>query len=237
MLSIIIPVYNEEEIIIENTKKLMDFLSAERITKYEIILSNNGSTDSTSEKSKILQKRFPKKVKFVSDARRGVGIAFRNAAKNASYEKLVSVDMDLSIGLDFIPRAFKLLDSNSIVVGSKISSQKRPLHRELISKTYIMMTKVFLGLGFSDYSIGAKAYRKSDIVRHLGKTDNGSCYVVELIHAVKSDGKNITEIKVSCDDTRPSKFNLLNEIFYRWKNLLTFWFREKIAKSATAIPR
>jgi len=236
MLSVIIPVYNEEEIIVENTEKLMNFLSAKKI-KHEIILSNNGSTDSTLEKAKALQKQFPKKIKFVSNPRRGVGIAFRNAVKKASYDKLLSVDMDLSVGLDFIPRAYKLLDSNSIVIGSKIESQKRPLHREFISKTYIMLAKIFLGLGFSDYSIGAKAYRKNDIVQHLDKTDSGSCYVIELIHGVKSDGKKISEIEVSCHDTRPSKFNLLNEIFYRWKNLFTFWFREKIAKRTITTPK
>jgi len=237
MLSVIIPVYNEEDIIVDNTKKLMDFLSAKKINNYEIILSNNGSTDSTLEKAKAIEKQFPKKVKFVSDVRRGVGIAFRNAVKDSAYNKLVSVDMDLSIGLDFIPRAYKLLDSNSIIIGSKIASQKRPPHREVISKTYIMMAKVFLGLGFSDYSIGAKAYRKSDIIQHLSKTDNGSCYVVELMHSVKQDGKKIAEIEVSCNDTRPSKFNLLNEIFYRWKSLLTFWFREKITKRIIATPK
>lgn len=228
-LSIIVPVYNEDDIIIKNTETLIDFLNKMPI-RYEIILCDNGSTDKTPKLGRRLEKRFPKKVKFIRLTKRGVGRAFKKAVLASSYGNLISVDMDLSVDLEFIPKCVNLLKRFSIVVGSKISSQERPLHRRLMSKTYIILTKLFLGLDFSDYSIGAKGYRKTEIINNINKIGSGSFYVIELIYFAKEKNKKIMEIKTSCRDIRKSKFSLRNEVLYRLKNLLIFWFREKIAK-------
>lgn len=234
--SIIIPVYNEEKIIVKNTKRLVKFLNKLR-TPYEIVICDNGSSDRTAEKGEMLQRIFPKKVRFVEVHERGVGSAFKRAVQSASYNNLISVDMDLSVDLSFIPKCLDLLREASIVVGSKISSQERPFYRRLMSRVYIILTKLFLNLGFSDYSIGAKGYRKSDIIGGIGKIDRGSFYVIELIYFAKRKNKKIVEVQTSCRDTRKSKFSLRNEVLYRLKKLLILWFREKIAKSIIKMPK
>ena len=228
-LSIIIPVYNEDDIIIKNTETLIDFLNKMPV-RYEIILCDNGSTDKTPKLGRRLEKRFPKKVKFIRITKRGVGTAFEKAVLSSSYKNLISVDMDLSVDLEFIPQCLNQLKRSSIVVGSKISSQERPLYRRIISKTYIILIKLFLGLDFSDYSIGAKGYRKPEIINRINKIGSGSFYVIALIYFAKQKNRKIVEIRTSCRDTRKSKFSLRNEVLYRLKNLLIFWFREKIAK-------
>lgn len=228
-LSIIIPVYNEEKIIVRNTKRLMKFLDKLKIP-YEIIISDNGSSDKTLQKGMMLKKKFSKKIKFITTSQRGVGIAFKNAVRQASYSNLISMDMDLAVNLRFIPKCLDLLKKNSIVVGSKISSQERPFYRRFLSRGYIVLTKMFLGLDFSDYSIGAKGYKKNDIINNIRKIDNDSFYIIELIYFAKQRGKKIVQIQTFCRDTRKSRFSLRAEVFYRLKNLLIFWFREKIAK-------
>jgi len=229
VLSVIIPVYNEDEVIVKNTEKLIVFLNKMHV-HYEIILCDNGSTDETPKLGRSLEKRFAKKVKFIRIGKRGVGRAFKKAVLASSYENLISVDMDLSVDLEFIPKCLNQLKKYSIVIGSKISSQQRPLYRRVISKTYIALTKMFLGLDFSDYSIGAKGYRKDSIVGDIKKIGSGSFYVIALIYFAKQRNRKIVEIKTSCHDTRKSKFSLSNEVIYRLNNLLTFWFREKIIK-------
>lgn len=227
-LSVIIPVYNEEDIIVENTGRLIEFL--DRLNKpYEIMICSNGSTDSTVERGESLQKKYPKKVKFLSIKRRGVGLAFKKAMKSSSFVKNVSIDMDLSTDLDFIPRCIELLDELDLVVGSKkTGSQERPFFRRFMSNSYISLVKTLLGLDFSDYSIGAKGYKKNKISEYLDRIDYGSSYVVEIIYLLQRDRGKIKQIPVFCHDTRKSKFNLFHEILYRFKNLLIFWFRERI---------
>jgi len=226
--SIIIPVYNEEKLIVKNTKKLISYLSKFK-TPYEIILCDNGSTDFTREKGQMLQKKFPKKVKFISIAEKGVGFAFRKSVLTASYDNLISLDMDLAIDLSFIPKCLNLLRNHSIVVGSKTAgSQKRALYREVISDIFIILTKLLLGVNFTDYSIGAKGYRKSDIIDRIQHVDHGSFYIIDIIYHVKQKGKKIIEIPTVCYDTRKSKFNLFHEVVYRGGKLLVFCFRKRI---------
>lgn len=226
--SIIIPVYNEEEIITENTEKLVKFLDGLGM-EYEIIIYNNGSTDSTAEKGTGLEKKFPKKVRFFHIDKRGVGIAFKNAVLQASFDNIISVDMDLSIDLNFISRCLDLLETNSIIVGSKkLGTQKRSFFRLLASEIFIFLTRFLLGLNFHDYSIAAKGYRKSDIIENLSNIDSGSSYVVDIIYLSKLKNLKMIEIPVFCEDTRKSKFNIYNESIYRLKNLLKLWIRERI---------
>ncbi len=227
-VTIVIPVYNEEEIIIKNTRKLLQFMDG-LDTTYEIIIYSNGSTDSTVEKGKELEERFPEKVRFFHTDKRGVGIAFREAVKNSSYNNIISVDMDLSIDLNFIPRCLNKLKNNSIVVGSKkIGTQHRSRFRLLASTIFIFLVKSLLGLNFHDYSIAAKGYRKRDIMDYLQRIDDGSSYVIEILYLAKKNGLKMTEIPVFCEDTRRSKFNIYAESVYRLKNLLSLWFREMV---------
>ncbi len=228
-LSIVIPVLNEEEIIIDNTRKLISFLKKLGV-EHEIIIVNNGSTDSTQEKGKFLEKKYTPIVKFISIKKKGaVGWAFREAVINSKYDKIVSLDMDLSVDLNFIPKCLELLNDYNIVVGSKkVGSQRRPLYRRFASTVFIFMTKILLDLSFSDYSMAAKGYRKKNIIEDVKKVDKGSSYVIELIYFTKKRDLKIKQIPVYCRDTRKSKFNFIDEVFYRFRSLLTFWFLERI---------
>ncbi len=218
MFSIVIPVYNEEEIIESNVKKLIKFLHS--YNDYEIIIANNGSTDKTLDKAKKLSRKY-KQVKFVTISIKGAGLAFKMAAKKSKHNILISQDMDLSTDLSFIDKAVKLMRRYDIVIGSKkIGKQERSFFRKIPSNIFIFLTKLLLNLDYEDYSMAAKAYRKKHVLKHLNKIDDGTSYVIELIYFGKKDNKKIIEIPVNCSDKRKSKFNIINESIYRFKNLV-----------------
>ncbi len=229
-VTITLPVYNEEEIIIRNTEKLIQFLDELKLNlQYEILIVDNGSNDSTKEKGEFLEKKFPQKVRFFHLEKKGVGLAFKKAIQEAKHGNLISLDMDISTDLTFIPECLKLLETESIVIGSKkLGSQERTLFRKTASNIFIYLVKLLLGLDFHDYSIGAKGYKKEDIIEEIKGIDNGSSYVVELIYFVKAKGKRLKEIPVYCHDVRKSKFNILNEAIYRFKNLMKLWLQERV---------
>jgi hypothetical protein len=91
------------------------------------------------------------------------------------------------------------------------------------------MTRGLLGINLTDHSIGAKGYRRKDILPFMGDVDAGSFYVTALVYRVSKSGKRFTEIPVMCRDTRRSKFSLWREVLYRFHSLLMFWLRETIA--------
>ncbi|HHQ45189.1 MAG TPA: glycosyltransferase [Candidatus Altiarchaeales archaeon] len=230
MFSVLIPVYNEREILKKNLEKLVKHLDGLG-GKYEIVVCSNGSTDGTDAIGGILAKKHPGKINFISIETRGVGYAFREMVLAAKSDKLVCFDADLTTDLKFLGECAKMLDEYDIVLGSKmIGEQKRGIHRIMVSKGYINLVRLLFRLDFGDYSIGAKGYRKSRIINHLEDVDAGSSYVLEMVYHVIKEGGSVTEIPVFCNDTRGSKFNIFHEIIYRFKNLLAFWIKTKRVK-------
>jgi len=226
--TIVIPVYNEEELIVQNTEKLINYFG--RSNNFEIIVVNNGSTDKTVDLGKQLEKKYPGRFKMLSIPQKGyVGFAFREGVKNSKFDKIISLDMDLSIDLNFVPNCVELLDNHSIVIGSKkVGKQQRQWYRVFASNVFIGMTKAALSLNYEDYSMAAKGFRKNDIMKYLNHIDKGSAYVYELAYWLNKEGKKITQIPTSCNDTRKSKFSLADESLYRFRNLITLWLFKRI---------
>ena len=221
--TIFIPVYNEEDILFKNIERLVSYLGR-YFPLYEIMIGSNGSTDSTVKIGEKLQNSYPE-VTFFHISEKGVGRAFKKGVSLAAWDRIITVDADLTTDLDFIPRAGRLLDDYDIVVGSKKTGyQKRSAVRLLGSSLFILFVRMLLGLPYVDYSIGAKAYRKKTILKYLNAIDHGSSYVIEIIYKAWRNKAKIIEIPVWCEDARKSKFNLLPEGVYRFSNLFKLWF-------------
>lgn len=236
--SVAIPVYNEERILVKNTERLIKFLGKFN-NSFEILLCDNGSNDKTSILGAALESKFPRKVKFLSiPESRSVGFAFKKMVKSAKCNKLISLDMDLTIDFEhFIPKCLELLESNSMVIGSKkVGKQHRPFHRKLMSGTFIYLTRLLLGLDFSDYSIGAKGYQRKYLLSLTDKIDRSTFYVIKLAYFLKQKKLKIAEVPVRVHDVRKSRFNILYDAIYRGTCLLNFWFRERIVKTIIKTP-
>ena len=219
-----IPVYNEEAILVPNTERLLAFLD-HLGREYEVLIGSNGSTDSTTALGVDLTRRFPQ-VTFFHVPERGVGLAFREFVRRARHPFLVSVDMDLSIDLEFVKRALTLLETNDIVVGSKkMGKQKRSFVRRVASDTFLRIARVLLGIDYDDYSIAAKGYRVATVRHFADRINEGSSYVIEMCFLTKRAGGQIIQIPVECEDWRKSKFNLVHEAFYKYSHLFGLWLR------------
>ena len=155
MITIFIPVYNEEDIIEENTKRLINYMKKLKV-KHEIIIVSNGSNDNTNKIGKNIRG-----IRFFTLPKKGVGDAIYLAARHAKYDHILTLDMDLSIGMDFIDRAVKLVKKYDIIIGSKlVGDQDRKLYRLILSKGFIFLTWLLLGLKYQDYSIATKVWPK-----------------------------------------------------------------------------
>jgi glycosyltransferase involved in cell wall biosynthesis len=225
-LTVGIPVYNEEAILVPNTERLLAFLNGLG-REYEVIIGSNGSTDSTTALGVDLSRRFPQ-VTFFHLPQRGVGLAFREFLRRARYPLLISLDMDLSIDLDFVGRALALLESHEIVVGSKkLGKQKRSFIRRFASDSFLQIARLLLGVTYDDYSIAAKAYRVENARRFADRINEGSSYVLEMCFLTKQAGGRIVQIPVECEDWRQSKFNLVHEAIYKYGHLFGLWLKSR----------
>ncbi len=224
-LTVFIPVYNEESLLTSNTMRLIRFMSNLDIP-YEILIGSNGSFDRTVAIVSELSRRCPE-LSWFHLPQKGVGAAFVAAVKHARYDRIVTVDMDLSIELNFIEKSYHLLDDHDMVIGSKISgNQHRSWIRRAASNLFIQIAKRLLNMDFHDYSIAAKAYRKELAQQYLDCMDRHTFYVVNIIYKASRNGSKLTEIPVSCVDLRESRFNLLYEGIYKFGNLFRLCLKE-----------
>jgi glycosyltransferase involved in cell wall biosynthesis len=224
-LTVFIPVYNEESLLQSNTMRLIRFLSNLDIP-YEILIGSNGSFDRTVTIVSKLSLKHPE-LSWFHLPEKGVGVAFVEAVKRAMYDRIVTVDMDLSIDLNFIGKSYHLLDDHDMVIGSKITgNQLRSWIRRAASNLFIQIAKRLLHIDFHDYSIAAKAYRKEFALKYLDYVDKHTFYVVNIIFKAIRDGNKLIEIPVSCVDLRESRFNLPHEGIYKFGNLFKLYLTE-----------
>jgi glycosyltransferase involved in cell wall biosynthesis len=224
--TIFIPLLNEEEIIAENANRVLTFME-ERNIPCELILGSNGSSDSTPHIIESLASCYPNVRAFHMDAK-APGLAFSRAVQMASYEYVVSQDADLAVELGFIPMAISLLDHAEMVVGCKrMRKQDRAFMRRLGSNFFIFVAAIILDIGAADFSIGAKAYRRSFVMENIKRIDAGTAYVLELVYWAGVQGRRVIEVSVECSDNRKSRFNLLHETCHKFGHLFRFARQER----------
>ena len=171
--SIIVPVYNEEEILERNTEVLIDHANSLALP-YEIIIVSNGSTDASRKIGSNLQK-------FFNLPKRGVGRAFKKGIMESRYDHIVFMDADLSADLAFVDRSNELLDKHVLVLGSKIKGlQHRSLFRRMGSFVFYLSVLFLMGMKYVDYAPGAKAYRKDYLTEFFKYIDDYTSFVLNL---------------------------------------------------------
>ena len=126
-LSIVIPIYNEEGLVVNAVDELVADL-ADQLPgfTYELILTENGSTDNTRELSQGLEQRYDQ-VRVLHSPEPNYGRALRRGILEARGTWVICDEIDIC-DLDFYQRALKVLKTEGadLVVGSKA-------HRDALS--------------------------------------------------------------------------------------------------------
>ncbi len=226
-VSVFIPVFNEERILAPNLERLTGFMEGLN-RPFEIIVGSNGSFDRTASLGRGLAAADPR-IDFFHLPPKGPGAAFREGLKRASFDLVLTQDMDLSVELDFIPQALDLLTRHDMVVGSKkMGAQRRSWVRITGSGFFIICARALLGLGYQDYSLAAKAFRKDLILENLGWVGPSTDYILNLTYRAHLGGRSVIEIPVFCKDERESRFNLIQEGISRFARLYQLWLYHKL---------
>lgn len=164
-LSIVIPLYNEENCIMRNFETTKAYVDA--MTKdYEIILVNDGSTDDTASIIDQIVENTPQARSLNSPRNRGKGHTVKRGVLSAIGKYIVFTDADLAVPAHFIGVCVKRLEAGAPVVigsrhlpGSSIKIREAPL-RQFLGKTFRRFAQTCLGLTVSDITCGLKGFHK-----------------------------------------------------------------------------
>ena len=158
MISIVIPIFNEEENIIKLSKAISSALNK---INYEVIFVNDGSTDNSENKINEIIKNF-NNFKLINLRRNyGQTAAMQAGFDNAKGEIIVPMDGDLQNDPKDIPILVeKLNEGFDVVSGWRKNRYDKKLTRILPSKIANIFISKISGIHLHDYGCTLKAYKK-----------------------------------------------------------------------------
>jgi len=157
-ISIVIPLYNEEE----SLPELIDWIS--RVMKthgflYEVLMVDDGSTDGSWAVIEDLSKEHPiKAMKF--NRNYGKSAALNVGFKHAVGEVIITMDADLQDSPDEIPALYEMVKSGNHLVSGWKKKRFDPITKTIPSKLFNGVTRILSGIKLHDFNCGLKAYDK-----------------------------------------------------------------------------
>jgi len=201
-LSIIIPLYNEENNIIEVLKKLNNLTLPSTVNQNEIIIVDDCSTDNSFNK---VQEFITDKTNifiFKHDKNKGKGAAVKTGFKRAKGDVFLIQDADLELSPNDIPYMINTMQNLGVefINGSRyLQGLIRPLSsykRYLANRLFTFTTSLLLNVKLTDMACGYKLIHKN-LLNQISLKENRFGFEAELIiKALKIKKNNIAEVPV-----------------------------------------
>ncbi len=159
-LSVVIPVFNEEESLPPLCEKLHAVL--ERLGKQcEVIFVDDGSTDRSFDVMRELRDVYPaiRAVRFRRNYRKAAALA--TGFSEARGEVIITMDADLQDDPEEIPRLLAKLEEGCDLVSGWKKKRHDPLSKTLPSRLFNKVTSMVAGIRLHDFNCGLKAYRRA----------------------------------------------------------------------------
>ena len=228
-ISVIIPLYNEEESIPELYEWIARVMESNHFT-YEVIFINDGSTDHSWQLIEQLAQK-AEQVRGICFRRNyGKSPALYCGFKEAKGNVVITMDADLQDSPDEIPALFHMVmdEGYDLVSGYK---QKRydPISKTIPTKLFNATARKVSGIkNLHDFNCGLKAYRR-DVVKNIEVYGEMHRYIPYL---AKNAGFDKIGEKVVHHQARKygkTKFGL-DRFVNGYLDLMTLWFLSKFGK-------
>lgn len=196
ILSVVIPVYNEEqalwELYGELAKQIHAAIQQGLISDYEVIFVNDGSTDKSKEFITEIIATDPHVYLINLRKNFGKSEALQTGFRHVGGDIIITMDADLQDDPAELIHFIQTLDNGFDLVSGWKFNRQDPLHKRLPSKLFNAITSILSGIKLHDFNCGYKAYRRevTDSIDVYGELHR---YIPVL---AKQNGFNITEIKV-----------------------------------------
>lgn len=232
-LSVIIPAYNEENLIASTIRSAYAYLSAQEYSSEVIVVANN-CTDRTAEIVEGLQGEHPtlRLLQFSRQAKGGTkGLAVSKGMQEARGAYRLYMDADYSAALDEISKLWPYAEEGYGVVigsrylpGSKITvPQKR--HRVILSRLANLLVRIVLVPGIRDTQCGFKLFSADAAEKIFWRMESlGWGFDLEVLALARKYRFGIKEVPIAWGERakgQRNRFGLLPAYWNTFKELLT----------------
>lgn len=226
MISVVIPVYNEESVVEAGVADLVSKLGAQGFGDFEVLLCENGSTDKTAELISRMAAT-DSRLKLIRTTSPNYGKALHLGILSASHEVIACLEIDY-LNVDFVRDALHhIREGATIVVGSKNLGQsrdRRPWSRRFFSKGFHLALKFLVGFKGTD-THGIKVLRAPEAKLLASRCElEMDLFATELVLRAEAANMTVVELPIELGETRPTPSKPLKRIPKTLHHLaLLFW--------------
>lgn len=228
-ISLVIPAFNEEARLPATLSRVAEYLSGRTHESWEVIVVDDGSSDSTAELAESAGRGFPAPLSVVSlPENRGKGAAIRAGVLVSSGDFVLLSDADLSTP---IGEWEKLRDARSpVAIGSRalegsLVLERQPWHRQTMGKAFNRLVRLFSIRGIRDTQCGFKLF-EGNLAREIFRqaSIDGFAYDVEILGLARRRGAAIAEVAVVWSNSPESKVSIVKDSLRMLRDLVRIRF-------------
>lgn len=221
--SVIFPVHNEAAILTQQITKFIQDLKQRRLKVKQVILVENGSTDSSWRIIRQLKHKYD----FIQPIRlphASYGQALKAGLIQAQHQYIFIFNIDF-FNVDFIIQALPLLRAADIVIGSKTLAASQDLRspfRRLTTYFFNSLLRLILNYPGTD-THGIKAFKNSSLLKyclHRSRTQN-ELFDTELVIRAHRWGAILTELPVTVTELRPTRYSWSRRLWLTFIDLVS----------------
>ncbi len=223
--SIVIPAYNESARIPATLREVIACVRANSWPA-EIIVVNDGSTDSTAQVVRDIALEAPELRLIENPGNRGKGYSVRSGLLQALGDVVMFTDADLSAPIQEADRLFAAIAAGAdIAIGSRWlesgrQTHRQPLYRQIFGRCFNAVCRMVMQLPFADTQCGFKAFTRAaaQTVFKLQTIERWGFDPEILFIAVKR-GLNVVEVPVSWAHDERTRMSYLKDGMQMLKEL------------------
>lgn len=232
-LSIIVPVYNEEDginqALIEIYNDASSILIKTIINTIEVIVVDDGSFDNTYQILKKVKKNYKNLRIIRHKSNQGLGASITTGVNNATKEYVTYLPADGQARLREIYNGLKIASKADLVLTYRgIRGDYNP-YRHILSNTLMICMKAFFNLNFKDYN-WVHIYRRN-LFNTIKVKSKGVFYLGEIIARSNRAGMKILEAEAKYHPrlTGISKNARLSVAIRTLRDLISLWIELKFS--------
>lgn len=236
-VSIFFPCYNDRYTIGDLIKNAI-FTIKKFTTKFEIIVVDDCSTDSSRVLLKNLTKKYPRLKLIFHKQNQGYGGALRSGFGAAKYELIFYTDGDGQYNIkDLSLFLYALTPDVNFINGIKISRQD-PSYRIVIGNIYSFLTRWLFWVPIFDIDCDFRLIRKK-LIKNIHLRSNSGAICIELVKKAQRNGAKFRQISVTHykREHGVSQFFRADRILHTLGELIILWFKLIILYKLTRLAK
>jgi glycosyltransferase involved in cell wall biosynthesis len=229
-ISVFFPCYNDSKSI----QKLIDdvFMVLPKFSnKYEVIVIDDGSSDSSKKVLKKLAKKFNRLKLIFHEKNQGYGGALISGFKAAKFELIFYTDGDGQYDVKELPILLSLMSDDVNFVNGIKMTRHDPSYRIFLGNLYSFLARWLFWLPVIDVDCDFRLIRGS-LIKRIDLKNKSGTICIELVKKCQRNGGKFRQVSVHHLERKygSSQFFRLNHLIKTFWELGTLWFQLMILK-------